>query len=448
MGKRVKHPLAHQLRTTAVLGTAALLLATAACGSPGEEDPAAGQSAAEPTSPVTLTWQAAPFGNRADDARVWLVEEFEAEHPNIDIEVISAPTNVDTNRASLATQIMGGASTPDIYNGDVAWAAQLADNGLALPVDRYLPEDYFDGFDPAVVEGATFEDQVFGIPLTLDQSFLYYRKDLLEKHGLPVPGTWQEVAEQARTLQDAGEVAEGITWQGASYEGLTAVTNEFVASAGGSLVNEDLSEGLIDSPEATEAVEFMRDLVADGTSPRGVPTYQEPQSLQTFTNGDAAFMRNWAYAYATAENEETSGIAGKVGVTSMPAFGDGDTNAASVGGWNVYVNPHTEQLGASLTFLKWLTSAETQTDLAKRSSTIPTLDAVREAADVQVLSPVIVASAGNDLVARPTASPYYPQISQSIYGQVNGILAGTTETGAGLEAARNGIRSALEGRSL
>lgn len=425
-----------------------LLLASAACSAPGNEDPVAGQSTSEPTEPVTITWQAAPFGNRADDARVWLVEEFEAGHPNIEIEVISAPTNVDTNRASLATQIMGGASTPDIYNGDVAWAAQLADSGLALPVDQYLAPDYFDGFDPAVVEGATYEGRVFGIPLTLDQSFLYYRADLLEKHGLPVPGTWQEVAGQARLLQEAGEVSEGITWQGASYEGLTAVTNEFVAAAGGSLVNEDLTEDRIDSPEALEAVEFMRGLIADGTSPRGVPTYQEPQSLQTFTNGDAAFMRNWAYAYATAENEKTSAIAGKVGVTSMPAFGDKGINAASVGGWNVYVNPHTEQLGASLAFLTWLTSEETQTQLAKRSSTIPTLDAVRASAEVQALSPVIVASAGNDLVARPTASPYYPQISQSVYGQINGILAGTRDTAGGLEAAGSSIQSALEGRSL
>lgn len=408
----------------------------------------AGQSTSEPDSPVTITWQAAPFGNRADDARVWLVEEFEAEHPTIDVEVISAPTNVDTNRASLATQILGGAATPDIYNGDVAWAAQLADSGLALPVDEYLAPDYFDGFDPAVVKGATYEEQVFGIPLTLDQSFLYYRKDLLEKHGLPVPATWQEVAEQARILQEAGEVREGFTWQGASYEGLTAVTNEFVAAAGGSLVNDELTEGRIDSPEAVEAVDFMRALVADGTSPRGVPTYQEPQSLQTFTNGDAAFMRNWAYAYATAENEKTSSIAGKVGVTSMPAFGESDINAASVGGWNVYVNPHTEQLGASLTFLTWLTSEGTQTQLAKRSSTIPTLDAVRESPEVQALSPVIVASAGNDLVARPTSSPYYPQVSQSIYGQINSILAGTRDTADGLEAASSGIQSALEGRSL
>ena len=442
--------MAHKrsLRTAAVLGTAGLLLGTAGCSPPGNEDPVAGQSTAEPTSPVTITWQASPFGNRADDARVWLVEQFEAEHPNIDVEVISAPTNTDTNRASLATQIMGGASTPDVYNGDISWAAQLADAGLALPIDSYLPEDWFEGFDEAIVAGASYEGQVYGMPLTLDQAFLYYRTDLLEKHGLPVPTTWQQVADQARQLQDAGEVSDGIAWPGASYEGLTAVTNEFVAAAGGSLVAEDLSGPATDSPEAAEAVDFMRGLIEEGVSSRGVPTYQEPQALQTFTNGDAAFLRNWAYAYASAENPESSAVAGNVGVTAMPAFGDNDVRASTVGGWNVYINPHTEQLGASLAFLTWLTSAETQQQLAERSTVVPALDAVRTSPEVQELSPVIAASVDNDLVPRPTASPYYAQISQSVYGNVNGVLAGSTPAADGLAAVTRGIRSALDGRSL
>lgn len=433
------------------LPTAALALAVttvlAGCAT-DHGDPVAGQSTDVPDEPVTITWQAAPFGNRGDDARVWLVEEFERLHPTIEVEVVSAPTNVDTNRAGLSTQIMGGSSDPDIYNGDVAWSAQMADAGLALPVDEYLPDDYFDGFDPAVVEAASYEGRTYGIPLTLDQSFLYYRADLLGEHGLEPPTTWEEVAEQSRLLVDEGEVDHGLAYQGAAYEGLTAVTNEFAAAAGGGILDEGLETPAIDDAPAHEAVEFMHGLGEEGLTPAGVSTFEEPESLQSFTNGQSAFLRNWAYAHATAEDPEMSEIAGDVGVTAMPAFEGRDTRASTVGGWNVYMNPHTENLGASLAFLTWITSPEIQAEMAERSSTVPTLDAVRESEEIRALSPVIAAAPDNDLVSRPTSTPHYTQVSQAVFSNVNAVLSGTEETGDALGEARGAVQSALDGRSL
>lgn len=427
----------------------AVAVATALAGCATDHgDPVAGQSTDVPDEPVTITWQAAPFGNRGDDARVWLVEEFERLHPTIEVEVVSAPTNVDTNRAGLSTQIMGGSSDPDIYNGDVAWSAQMADAGLALPVDEYLPDDYFDGFDPAVVEAASYEGRTYGIPLTLDQSFLYYRTDLLEKYDLEPPATWEEVAEQSRLFIDEDEVDHGLAYQGAAYEGLTAVTNEFVAAAGGGILDDGLETPEIDAEPARDAVEFMRGLGEEGLVPAGTSTFEEPESLKSFTSGQSAFLRNWAYAHATAEDPEMSEVAGNVGVTAMPAFEGHGTRASSVGGWNVYMNPHTENLGASLAFLTWITSPGVQAEMAQRSSTVPTLDAVRESEEIRALSPVIAAAPDNDLVSRPTSTPHYTQVSQAVFSNVNAVLSGTRGTEEALDEAHGAVESALDGRSL
>lgn len=399
---------------------------------------------------TTITWQAAPFGDRTDDARRYLVKAFERSHPDISVDVVSAPTNVDTNRAGLATQIMGQASTPDVYNGDVSWAAQFASAGLALPLGEHLPRRFWDRFDPATVRGASYKGTAYGVPLTLDQSFLYYRKDLLAKHHLPVPTSWEQVAEQSRTLRKAGDADYGLAWQGASYEGLTCVANEFVAAAGGSLTGEGARGGSArHERQLRTALGFMNGLLEDHISPKATTTFQEPQSLQAFTGGSAAFMRNWAYAYDTAD-AEGSKVRGKVGVTAMPALkkgGDG-TRASTVGGWNVYVNPHTRRQKAALAFVSWLTGPGTQRMMAERSSTIPTVDAVRESPRVRRLSPVLRASTGNDLVSRPTTSPYYTQISQATYSGVNSMLSGGSSPSDAADRLAGEIDAALAGRRL
>ncbi|MFJ4920701.1 ABC transporter substrate-binding protein [Streptomyces sp. NPDC088725] len=397
---------------------------------------------------VKITWQAAPFGDRADDARKYLVKDFEREHPGIDVEVVSAPTNVDTNRAGLTTQIMGRSATPDVFNGDVAWAAQFAAAGLVLPIGEHVPKSFWDRFDPATVEGASYGGTVYGVPLTLDQGFLYYRKDLLAKHHLPVPATWEEVARQSKILSDAGDVDYGLAWQGASYEGLTAVTNEFVQAGGGTLVDADGTRSGAGSGASADALAFMKKLIGSGVSPRATTTFQEPQSLQAFTGGSAAFLRNWSYAYDTADAKGTK-TAGKVGVTGMPAFDTkGGKHASSVGGWNVYVNPHTQHQKAALEFVTWLTSPKVQRLMAERSSTIPTVDSVRESPEVRKLSAVLRASSGNDLVSRPTTSRYYPQISQATSSTVNSMLSGGLSPSDASKRLASDIEAALAGRRL
>lgn len=425
-------------RAARLVCAAALAAAlTAACGTSGSTT--AGDAPGDGRQVVT--WQAAPFGDRGDDPRRYLVKEFERRHPGIDIRVVSAPTNVDTNRAGLATQILGGASTPDVYNGDVSWAAQFASSGLALPIGEHVRRGFWDRFDPATVKGASYKGTVYGVPLTLDQSFLYYRKDLLAEHDLPVPKTWEQVAEQSALLRGSGAVDHGVAWQGASYEGLTCVVNEFVAASGGSLTGGGAAP-------ARRALTHMNGMIADGTSPEATTTFQEPQALQSFTNGSSAFLRNWAYAYDTADAAGAK-TEGKVGVTAMPAMESGDgTRASTVGGWNVYVNPHTRQREASLTFVKWLTSPAVQQLMAERSSTIPTVDSVRESPAVRKLSPVLRASRDNDLVSRPTASPHYPQISQATYTGVNSMLSGSLSPAAAVDRLLSETAAAAAGRRL
>ena len=219
------------------------------------------------------------------DTRTALITAFNKLYPNIHVNLVSAPTNTDTNRATLATEISGGSATPDVFMGDVIWPAQFGAHQLAVPLSNYLPASYWAQFAPGLVAGASYKGQVYGSPLFEDQGFMYYRKDLLAKEALSPPTTWEQLESEAKTLlQQAGLVKYGFVWQGASYEGLTCNFMEYLTSAGGTATNSDYTKATLDSPAAIKAVTFMRGLVTSGVTPAAISTFQEAQAMNTFAD--------------------------------------------------------------------------------------------------------------------------------------------------------------------
>ena len=437
---------------TALVGVVGAL-ALAGCGSSGSSSSAAGgatQSASGSATSGTIVWSASPItGAGANDTRTVLINAFEKLHPSIHVTLVSAPTNTDTNRATLATEISGGSATPDVFMGDVIWPAQFGAHQLAVPLSDYLPTSYWTQFAPGLVAGASYKGKVYGSPLFEDQGFMYYRKDLLAKAGLTPPTTWEQLESEAKTLVSKHLVKYGFVWQGASYEGLTCNFMEYLASAGGTATKSDYTTATLDSPAAIKAVTFMRSLVTSGVTPAAITTFQEAQAMNTFAAGDSAFLRNWDYAYSEATSPATSKLtAAQVGVEPMPAFaGQPTPGYSNIGGWNMYINPHSKNFNLDLTFIKYLASQQAQTILATKYSEIPTTTLVRGSASIAALNPVLAIVSKTKLVPRPAGTPNYPALSTAIYTNVNAALAGSTSPSAAMAAAESQANTALSSTS-
>jgi trehalose/maltose transport system substrate-binding protein len=437
------------LGVTAVASVAALGLA--ACGgSSGGSGGGGSTSNIGSTTSGSIVWSASPIsGSGANDTRTVLIKAFEKAYPKIHVSLNSAPTNTDTYRASLATQISGGASTPDVYMGDVIWPAQFGEHGFAVPLSKYLGKSYWDKFYPGLVQGATYKGQVYGSPLFQDMGFLYYRKDLLSKAHMSVPTTWEQLESDAKTLVSQHKVKYGFVWQGDSYEGLTCNLMEYLASAGGTVTNSNYTKSTFDSPAATKAVTFMRSLITSGASPSAVSTFQEPQAMNVFAAGQSAFLRNWDYAYDYSITPATSKLKkSQVGVASLPTFsGQTPPGYANIGGWNMYVNPHSKHLGVDLTFIKWLSGTTAQTILAKQYGEISTVTSVRTSPAVVASTPTFAIAAKAKLIPRPAGTPNYAAVSTAIYTNVNSVLAGSSSVSSALSSANSAIQSALTSKA-
>jgi trehalose/maltose transport system substrate-binding protein len=433
----------------AAAASAAAVLAISACSSGSSSSSAAsGASAPAASGSATsgnITWWASPITTTSPDPRVVLINAFEKAYPNIHVNLQSAPTDTDTNRQSLVTTISGGATSPDVYMGDVIWPAQFGHSGLAVPLSKYFPSSYWSSFAPGLVQGATYNGQVYGAPLFEDQGFLYYRKDLLAKEHLSVPTTWQQLETDAVKIKNAGLTKYGYVWQGDSYEGLTCNFMEYLGSAGGTALNSGMNKSTLDSPAAVQAATFMRSLITSGATPGAVTTFQEAQAMSAFATGQAAFLRNWDYGWSYSQTKSSpSSVVGDVGVAPLPSFpGQPSPGTSNIGGWNLYINPHSKHIAADVTFIKWMTSPAAQTILGTQFSEIPTVQSVRSSAAVQKVNPVLAIVGTTRLIPRPAQTPQYAKVSQAIYTNINSMLSGSTSPSAALSAASSQINSAV-----
>ncbi len=403
------------------------------------------------TTSGSIQWSASPLsGTGANDARTVLINAFEKQYPNIHVTLVSAPTDTDTNRATLATEISGGSSTPDVFMGDVIWPAQFGAHQLAVPLSQYLPASYWSKFAPGLVAGATYKGAIYGSPLFEDQGFLYYRKDLLTKDGLPVPTTWEQLETDAKAVLAKGQAKYGFVWEGDSYEGLTCNFMEYLGDAGGAATNSGYTAATLNSAAALKAVTFMRGLITSGVTPAAVTTFQEPQAMNTFGAGNAVFLRNWDYAYTSAITPADGGklTASQVGVAPLPTFsGMSAPGYSNIGGWNMYMNPHSKNIGADLTFIQWLSGTTAQGILSQKYGFISTVTAVRSSPAVIAANPVFAVVPTTKLIPRPAGTPEYPALSTAIYQNVNAALAGSASPAAAVAAMQSAATAALSSTS-
>jgi trehalose/maltose transport system substrate-binding protein len=366
-----------------------------------------------------------------------------AEASGNQVNVISTP-NSATERLALYQQILAaGSADIDVFQIDVIWPGILASHFIDLSehVDQEQIEQHF----PAIVENNTVDDALVAIPWFTDAGILYYRTDLLEKYGKQPPVTWQELAETAKEIQD-GERAEGndkmsgFVFQAKAYEGLTCDALEWIDSFGGGTIVEEDGSITINNDKAIAALDFAATWIG-AIAPEGVLNYAEEESRGVFQSGNAVFMRNWPYAWALG-NAEDSAINGKIGVSALPKGGEDGKHTGVLGGWQLAVSKYSANAELAADLVKHLTSYDEQKRRAIKGAYNPTIAALYEDEEVLAATPFFgnLYETFTNAVARPSrvTGAKYNQVSSEFYNAAHEVLSGKTDAAASLEA--------LEGR--
>jgi trehalose/maltose transport system substrate-binding protein len=344
------------------------------------------------------------------------------------VTIVPMPSSTTDQFGQYRLWLAAGNADIDVYQTDVIWAPQLADQFVDLTeAAKDVAKDHF----PSIIESQTVGGKLVAIPMFTDAPALYYRKDLLEKYKQAVPKTWDEMAATAKVIQDGERAAgnkdmQGFVFQGNAYEGLTCDALEWIKSNGGGQLVEADGTISVNNDKAAAAIDRIKGYVGS-ISPEGVLAYQEEESRGVWQTGNAVFMRNWPYAYSLG-NGDDSKVKGLFDVTTLPSGGEGTTSAATLGGWNLAVSKYSKSQKEAVELAMFLASAENQKIRALEASHLPTTMATYDDADVQAQQPVIPRWKDIFLnaVPRPSAPTKvkYNEVSSLFWSAVHDTLSG------------------------
>ena len=299
------------------------------------------------------------------------IVEFEAQNPDIEIEVFEIPSYPGSTYKFYGTFVVTKANKPTILSLDFSWVEEFS----PFLVDLEKDSEYFEieKFIPATIEMVKVGENIKAIPYFMDAGVLYYRKDLLEKYNYNVPKTWEELIKIAKDISQKENI-DGFIWQGARYEELATFFFEILYSYGVDVFKEN--NFVLNEPEnkrkAIEALTLMKSFIDSGITRKGVTTYWEEDCRLSFQNGEALFMRNSLYAWPLL-NSDDSPLKGLVGIAPLPISKYINDQFLVLDGKVLSINPNAtpEEIAAAKKFINFLTSEDSQIQLFSDLNFLP-----------------------------------------------------------------------------
>lgn len=352
------------------------------------------------------------------------VAAFEAQNPNINVEIVEYPSDTNQKKTTLSTIFQAQDDSADVFMMDCTWPDEFIGAGWLLPLnDLYTQEELAD-FIPGIMDVCYDADgSLFAIPEYLNAGVLVYRNDLLKKYGYKPAATWEELIEQCKVII-AGEASEGNETAGFTsawleYEGLTCCAFEFMWDYGAKFAKDGVCT--LNSIEAQKGLSVMRKMVEEGVTDKGIRSYKWQDSQAIFNAGRAVYMRDWPSAYKNAINPEKSEVSDHVGVTVLPSGNAG--SFTTNGGWYVAVSAFSSHPEMAKAFAKFMCSYEGQVAYSSLSGDLPTRPATYEdAAFKDSMIPQLY-----DVVLTTTSRPssaYYAELSAEIYTNTAKVIDG------------------------
>ncbi len=181
-----------------------------------------------------------------------LVDESFTKETGIKVKLSIMPDEsklVLANAANIEPDVALGVSTNVPY--ELAIRNALYDLRSFDDFDKFI-----NIYSPGSLLHYIINDSVYAIPETQDFWVTYYRKDIMDSLGIPIPHTWDEVIEILPELQRYGMNFNTPLSSGSGTKGYL-VTAPYIFNYGAKLYTDDGFSTGLGSDEAIEAIKFM-----------------------------------------------------------------------------------------------------------------------------------------------------------------------------------------------
>jgi multiple sugar transport system substrate-binding protein len=304
------------------------------------------------------------------------------QETGIKVNIVQEPWGTFGDR--FFTEMAAKGDAWDMVVGDSQWLGQGATQGHYVDLTDFMKSN---GIADSVTEATltyygeypTGSGKYYAFPTEGDADGWAYRKDLFEnpdemaafeaEYGYPlaVPETYTQLMDIAKffTRPDDGLYGVGIYTQ-KDYDAITMGVENTMFSWGASWQDENNNVvGVVNSPEAIDAVQFYRDLYECCQAP-GLSNAFFTETNDALISGQAVMIMNYFAFFPALVNEATNPHAANTGFFANPAGPNGDRGAA-LGGQGVsvisYISPERQE--ASRNFIKWFAQENIQAEWAK-----------------------------------------------------------------------------------
>lgn len=303
---------------------------------------------------VKITYWQYYFETRVNTINT-LIEQFERENPNIEVEHITFPYEAYNQQVAIA--IAAGVG-PEVINLFYGWIPTYVTSGYLIP----LPEDEFSRdyvnseFFPFVSKGVEFDGVMYALPTAVRALALFWNKDLFAEAGLDPerpPETFAEMVEMAKklTIYDSGGniVQAGLTMQ-PSGQAHHYIREVLVRQLGGTPYSAD-NRTVLYHVTAPNALKAYTDLITEYEI--GYPGFMN-DDVTAFRSLRAAMTIDGSFRLAAFRALENLNW----GVTELPSMNGVSSNFASFWCHGLTENATGEKRDAAIKFLKFITSEE------------------------------------------------------------------------------------------
>jgi N,N'-diacetylchitobiose transport system substrate-binding protein len=344
-----------------VAGAAAITLATAGCaGSSGSNTGSAASTA--PSDGKLTVWLMT--GSVPDSTSKALHKEFEDAHPGVKVQYEVQQWNGIQQKLTTA---LAGDDAPDVIEiGNTQtpfFAAQGVLADLSGSVNDFNGSQWLAGLKAS----GEYDGKTYGVPFYAANREVIYRKDMFEQAGITTPpasrAEWLDAITKLQAKFGSDPDFQALYLPGQYWYALLS----FIWDDGGDIAtaNGTAFKASLDSPGSKAGIEFYKQLVdASRTKAPKDNDESNPAQAGIYGGGKAAMFIGAPYEVATAAKTDPS-ITAKTGAFPIPSKTAGQTAPVFLGGSNLVIPINSKDQALAKDYLKLMSSAKYQTELAK-----------------------------------------------------------------------------------
>lgn len=363
----MKHKSMKRMMAMGMAVVMALSTGLVGCSSDKKTEDSGNETASEGESGEKVKLRMVTYlGSTERDA---LVKKIASEVPNVELEIISPPS--DQAQQKISSMLQAGEGI-DIVELDSVPVENIS-NGYVECLDDYIKEwPEWETVSEFLKDQLTsYDGKVYSIPYGVYERALFYRTDWFEEKGLEVPKTWEELYETAVTLTDPEQNRYGYSFRGGSGttgflqmtilshmpKDLIDITTPFITKE---------SKSMYEYPEAVQAIEYYKKLYEDGSHPDSI-AWGYNEMVEAFYSGVTGMLIQDPEVVATCEKYMEEGT---WDVAPLPVGPEGRVLfPAGFAGWGIASS--SEHKDEAWEVIKALSSVEGNTYFCKENGNIP-----------------------------------------------------------------------------